>query len=278
LWDTSSGQELLTLLGHSAPIRSLAFSADGQTLASGSEDGTVKLWDVDSGQELLTLSGHANTVTGLAFASDGQSLISASDDWTVREWDLDSEAATTRLPSYIEVVESYPADVDLCQAEVQIDSALLDDQWLVSGSLVFVDNQFSLNCYGVKLTVNTALELDGQPYEAGDLLTVDQNLDWIQVSSWDGSEPASLTSATGDGTLHDLSSEGFTLRLPQEWIALDLEKMDFPELLEDMGQQNERLEGMLSSSVMQNMVAAGFKFYAINTIDDSLQADLPINK
>jgi WD40 repeat protein len=49
LWDTKTGEEVLTLRGHSAAISHLAFSPDGRFLASSSKDGTVKLWEAYTG-------------------------------------------------------------------------------------------------------------------------------------------------------------------------------------------------------------------------------------
>ncbi len=74
LWDVSSGREVRTLRGHTAPVLSVAFAPDGRTLASGSGDNTIKLWDVASGREVRTLSGHTWFVSSVAFAPDGQTL------------------------------------------------------------------------------------------------------------------------------------------------------------------------------------------------------------
>lgn len=94
MWDTATGQELLTLKGHTARVSGVAFSPDGKRLASSSGDQTVKLWDAATGQELLTLKGHSGRVWSVAFSPDGKRLASASQDRTVKLWD-----ATPRSPA-----------------------------------------------------------------------------------------------------------------------------------------------------------------------------------
>ncbi|MEM9090256.1 MAG: hypothetical protein AAGC93_16095, partial [Cyanobacteria bacterium P01_F01_bin.53] len=61
-------------------------SPDGSTIASASEDGTVKLWD-RSGRELQTLADHSDWVRSVSFSPDGSTVASASEDGTVKLWD-----------------------------------------------------------------------------------------------------------------------------------------------------------------------------------------------
>jgi WD40 repeat protein/transcriptional regulator with XRE-family HTH domain len=65
---------------------SVAFSPNGECLATSDTNGQVYLWDVAQGQPLLTLKGHGNWVWSVAFSPDGQTLASCSEDQTVRLW------------------------------------------------------------------------------------------------------------------------------------------------------------------------------------------------
>jgi eukaryotic-like serine/threonine-protein kinase len=83
------------LRGHTRRVESIAFSADGKLLATGSSDNTVGLWDVASGERILTLD-HGGPVRGVAISPDGKRLVSTS-GWeasgargvprTVKLWD-----------------------------------------------------------------------------------------------------------------------------------------------------------------------------------------------
>ncbi|KAK4144138.1 uncharacterized protein C8A04DRAFT_36800 [Dichotomopilus funicola] len=82
-WDTC----IQTLEGHSKWVTSVAFSHDSKTLASASDDKTVKLWDTVTGACTATLKGHSDQVSSVTFSHDSKILVSASSDNTVKLWD-----------------------------------------------------------------------------------------------------------------------------------------------------------------------------------------------
>ncbi|HEY9637707.1 MAG TPA: serine/threonine-protein kinase [Coleofasciculaceae cyanobacterium] len=88
LWESAKLRR--TLFGHSDVVRSVAISSDGQFLASGSYDKTIKLWSLRTGELFNTLSGHTNRITCIALSPDGQLLASSSYDKTIKLWLLSS--------------------------------------------------------------------------------------------------------------------------------------------------------------------------------------------
>jgi WD40 repeat protein/tRNA A-37 threonylcarbamoyl transferase component Bud32 len=96
LSDAATGKELLALRGHAGGVFAVAFSPDGQRLATGSGDKSIKVWD-NSGNQLLSWEAHSRRVSGIAFSPDGQKIASGSFDQTVRVWDAKTGKAVRTL-------------------------------------------------------------------------------------------------------------------------------------------------------------------------------------
>jgi WD40 repeat protein len=80
-------------------VTALAFSPDGQRLATGSLEGGLKLWEARTGRQLESLTGNLGQVLDLAFSPDGTSLATSSSDGTVRLWDVGTGRQTLTLAS-----------------------------------------------------------------------------------------------------------------------------------------------------------------------------------
>ncbi len=101
-----------TLTGHTGYVRSVALSADGQTLVSGSSDHTIKVWNVSTGQEVRTLTGHTGPVWSIALSADGQTLVSGSDDKTIKVWNMSTGQEVRTLTGHTGYVWSVALSAD----------------------------------------------------------------------------------------------------------------------------------------------------------------------
>jgi WD40 repeat protein len=81
-------EHLQTFYGHSELVKSIAITADGTKLVSGSDDSTVKIFNLATGELLLSLEDHDDYVNSIVISHDNQTIISGSSDGTIKFWDL----------------------------------------------------------------------------------------------------------------------------------------------------------------------------------------------
>ncbi len=98
--------EVQRLEGHNKHVSMAAFSPDGDTLASVSEDGTVILWNWHTGQRRPTLRGHRDGILYVAYSPDGKTLATASRDRTVILWDAITGAKRATLNEHTGAVSA----------------------------------------------------------------------------------------------------------------------------------------------------------------------------
>lgn len=79
--------EVARFTGHTEPIQALAFSPDGQTLASGGGDHAIWLWNAATGEVRKKLAGHKQPILSLDYAPDGKTIVSTAGDDSIRFWD-----------------------------------------------------------------------------------------------------------------------------------------------------------------------------------------------
>ncbi|MGH3709596.1 MAG: helix-turn-helix domain-containing protein [Pseudonocardiaceae bacterium] len=99
LWDAASQGQIATLPDHTGRITKVVFSPVDRILATGSDDGTVRLWNVTNPKQ-PTLVGPplmTGSLTKMVFSLDGRTLATASNDGAVRLWNVANHQPITSL-------------------------------------------------------------------------------------------------------------------------------------------------------------------------------------
>ncbi|PGG95459.1 hypothetical protein AJ79_10049, partial [Helicocarpus griseus UAMH5409] len=154
LWDPSTGELRQTLEGHSYGVISVAFSLDGQLLASGSIDSTIELWDLSMGKLQQTLEGHSYGVISVAFSPDGQLLASGSADKTIKLWD----------PSTGKLWQTLKGHSQWIWSEINFEVSILEEQWICfqGEKILWLPKEYRPNCLALKNGVLALGHLSGR--------------------------------------------------------------------------------------------------------------------
>jgi WD40 repeat protein len=96
--DVASEAVVKEVYEHTAGVWSVAWSPDGQLLASGSDDGIVRLWQPVTGTQLTMWDAHDYAISALSFSTDGSLLASAGGDGYVRVWDVAQQLPVHEWP------------------------------------------------------------------------------------------------------------------------------------------------------------------------------------
>ncbi|GAB5357522.1 hypothetical protein AAMO2058_000381600 [Amorphochlora amoebiformis] len=88
VWEWQSETYILKQQGHFFDMNTIAYSPDGQLIATGGDDGKVKLWNAETGFCFVTFKDHTGPVNQVVFSPKGNVVVSSSLDGTVRAFDL----------------------------------------------------------------------------------------------------------------------------------------------------------------------------------------------
>jgi WD40 repeat protein len=194
VWDEITGQ-LITTFDHSVFLWNVAISPNGNLIASGDEEGGIKLWNVNTGEKVYTLTHYSGPSWSLAFSPDSKTLASGALDDTVKLWDLVNGEQTDNLNDVTVFCLAFSPDGKLLAIGSGSEIILWD---LISKQPMrildfdFRDGEWVSGLQGVLFSP------DGKMLAAAD----DSNIAIV----WDISSGKKLSTIVGEGTYRKLNA------------------------------------------------------------------------
>lgn len=106
LWDSNTGKELMSFLGHNHIVTSVSFSPNGLYALSASYDKTIKLWNIHTGKEIRSFStiGNKSPIWSASFSPDGKYVVAGISDKVIKLWAIHSEKEIKTFSGYTGIV------------------------------------------------------------------------------------------------------------------------------------------------------------------------------
>ncbi|BAZ50901.1 serine/threonine protein kinase with WD-40 repeats [Nostoc sp. NIES-4103] len=242
---SESSYQPKTLKGHASDVNSVAFSPDGKTLASGSDDKTIKLWNPTTGKEINTLKGHFEWIWTIAFSPDGKILASGSKDKTIKLWNPVTAEEIRTLKGHSEGITSVAFSPD--------------GKTLASGSL---DKTIKLWDLATGKQIRT-LEGHSQPVAA---VAFSPDGKTLATGSWDktiklwnlatGKQIRTLEGHTNLVLCVAFSPDGKTLASGSKDKTIKLWNLATGETIRTLKQHSDKVNSVAYSKTLNNVILA----------------------
>jgi WD40 repeat protein/serine/threonine protein kinase len=168
VWNSETGEHLVTFSGHSGPVQTVAFDPQGARVASGGQDGTVQVWDAGTGRIEFTLTPPSGKVPvkSVAFSPDGQ-LLAALDEKGLALWKATSGKFLRRVTAKGESLAFGPDGLRLALPGIAVEPS----SGASYGILRIVDVQTGEVVREIKALPIETKDLDN-PHLIGDIFAV----------------------------------------------------------------------------------------------------------
>lgn len=97
IFDLDERKIVTRLIGHTTPVRGVAFSPDGRQVATASQDNSAKLWEAGTGMPIFELRGYTEPVDTIQYSADGKFVVTMSDDHIGRVWETNTGLLVAEL-------------------------------------------------------------------------------------------------------------------------------------------------------------------------------------